>query len=325
VSPKEFSSVFSRSFVIGHFLPAFFAIGVAALLTAAGGLPDAFPQNGTLAAKLLAVGVAALPVGLLLSGVHAHVLRTFSGEATERHAAEDAVGHKRGRRWPLKQVLKVHEWRVKRMRGQRDDWARQATKRGDPIAELTFDQYFPSHGRLLPTRLGNAIRAFQSHGDSRYGLDGALVWPRIEMLLGDEERRVIEDARTDVVFFLNCAVSTIPVAAWLAIDTAQRRSSRALIVLAILIVAVALWFGLRLMAVTATYRWGTPVRAAFDVHRLELYDRLGVRRPVDADDERALAAAVNEALKGVAGVPGPMRAPAVDGSAGARPAGSAGS
>ena len=54
--------------------------------------------------------------------------------------------------------------------------------------------------------MGNAIRAYQSYADSRYGLDGAAIWPRIEMLLSSEERSLIADARSEVAFFVNCAV-----------------------------------------------------------------------------------------------------------------------
>ena len=50
------------------------------------------------------------------------------------------------------------------------------------------------------------------------------------------------------------------------------------------------------VSVEALLRWNERIRASIDLHRLELYDRLGVRRPSSPADEERLAVAVNQLL-----------------------------
>src|SRR6478672_12012618 len=83
VVPRDFTGVFSRQFVVGHFLPAFFALAIAAIAASNGALPTALKEAGDLTDKLVVLGLAAFPVGLLLSGAHAHLLRGYTGEASE--------------------------------------------------------------------------------------------------------------------------------------------------------------------------------------------------------------------------------------------------
>lgn len=130
------------------------------------------------------------------------------------------------------------------------------------------------------------------------------------MLLSDEERAVISDARTDVAFFLNCALAVVVLATWILVDhvLAHRNMDSAMVLFlelptwawwlpATVVTAIPLYRTSRHLAVTAVYRWGTPTRAAVDLHRLELYDRLGLRRPTTTDDERVLSLAVNSWLR----------------------------
>jgi hypothetical protein len=50
-------------------------------------------------------------------------------------------------------------------------------------------------------------------------------------------------------------------------------------------------------SIGAARQWGEAVRASMDMHRLELYDKVGLRRPVDFSDERdRIAPALNRAL-----------------------------
>jgi hypothetical protein len=235
--------------------------------------------------------------------------------------AEDRLAARSRTRFIYAPARFWHKYRLKRQRLQRAAW--EANLRGeDRIAAMSYDQRFPADAcRMLPTRLGNAIRAFESHADARYGLDGALVWPRIEMLLSEEERAVINDTRTDVAFFLNCALAVFVLSTWILVDHVVAHpnmdSVEVLFVelptwvwwlAATVVAAVPVYRTSRLLAVTAAYRWGTPTRAAVDLHRLELYDRLGLRRPTTTDDERALSLAVNRWLGSGENPPNGLRA-----------------
>jgi len=313
VVPKDVAGVFARPFIIGHFLPAFFALGVAALLSTSAAAPEDLRNATSFGIQLLLIGAAALPVGLLLSNMQAHVIRTFSGEATEPQRVEDELSAERGFGWwsngPVRRAVRklfvvnpkrglawLHRSATANQRRKMEGWKEQLHKRSLDIPRgwAHLDQEFPNQPeQLLPTRLGNGIRAYQTYPHSRYGLDGTAIWPRIEMLLSAEERSVIADAKTEVAFFLNCAVCTLAVSIWVAVDTAVHRSCDPVWLGVDVVVTGACFWLLQLLAVTATFRVGPPVRAAVDLHRLELYDLLGARRPASADDEKRIASAIN--------------------------------
>src|SRR4051794_22878656 len=196
---------------MGHFLPAFFALAALALLSTSAGLPQGLEEASSFGIQLLIVGAAALPLGLLLSNMSAHITRMFSGEATERQQIEDRLqapitGWRRGPRLLTRALSWRQDRRITDQGNKRKRWADwvTASEGGVPEGRRNIDQEFPSAPvALLPTRLGNGMRAYTSHADSRYGLDGALVWPRIELLLTAEERALIADAKSEVAFFLN--------------------------------------------------------------------------------------------------------------------------
>lgn len=100
------------------------------------------------------------------------------------------------------------------------------------------------------------------------------------------------DARADVYFFLNGVLGAIAVGVvWLA-DFEWRGYWMA----AYLIPVVAAYVLYR-AAVGAAERWGTEQRASIDLHRFEVYEKLGVRRPISFTDERdTVAPAVNAFL-----------------------------
>lgn len=63
---------------------------------------------------------------------------------------------------------------------------------------------FPEADDLLPTRLGNILRAAERHSGDRYGLDAIFCWIHLWLLLPDAPRADLTAARTD----LNAAVRT---------------------------------------------------------------------------------------------------------------------
>ena len=61
----------------------------------------------------------------------------------------------------------------------RFDWAK---------AERRFDLEYPAEpDRVLPTRLGNTMVAFEDYPRTRYGIDAIALWSRLVPLLGQNE------------------------------------------------------------------------------------------------------------------------------------------
>lgn len=211
---SEFAGVFSRYFVIGSFAPAFFAAVVLSQLVDPRLLPQAY-DDASPAARLAVLGGVGVLAGLVLSGLHYHVTRLFEGYP---------LAHGRERRL----IRPIHDRLVGRW--QREFDALQAALAGDPSpartkAALALRRRFPARrDAVLPTRFGNAVRSFETHGRMRYGLDGIAAWPRIAFLLSDSEREQVEEAQTDVAMFLNVAVVAVATAAALTVDRLQYAS-----------------------------------------------------------------------------------------------------
>jgi hypothetical protein len=149
---------------------------------------------------------------------------------------------------------------------------------------------------LLPTRVGNAIRAFERHSNVRWGLDGVTVWPRIEALLSAEERELHVDSSINFYIFINAALGALAVGAFLVVDQALHAPQSASY-WPLYAIPFASGYVLYRAAIGPAIDWGDRVRSSIDLHRLEIYEKLGVRAPTSFSDERQLADRVNKALR----------------------------
>jgi hypothetical protein len=137
--------------------------------------------------------------------------------------------------------------------------------------------------QLLPTRLGNALRAAESRAGEPYGLDAVVAWPRLYPLLGEAVRALVDDqrdaldlaARFCVVFAAGAAISLgllVTHGAWLLVPAGC---------------ALLAWLSYR-GAVAAAFAYGEGIRAAIDLHRFDLLGALHLPLPRTLEEERAL-------------------------------------
>lgn len=279
------TDVFSRAFIYGFFLPAY--VGLVALWVFASSdfIPNTLEAHSK-ATQLLILGGLALVIGMVLSGASYYVARFYEGYPLAR------VAKWLGWKCPAG-VLWLQNRRYRQLCGVRDDKSRTPIERGRAAARL--DSRFPKErAEFLPTRVGNAIRAFEQHSNVRWGLDGFTVWPRIEALLSVDERQLVEDARTEFYVFVNGSLAAFLVGVCLAVDKAMNAASWDWVLYAVpfLLVSYFLYIG----AISPATDWGLTVRSSIDLHRLDLYEKLGVRAPTSFSDERELAMNVNKAL-----------------------------
>jgi hypothetical protein len=320
----DVAGVLSRKFVVGFFIPGFFACLALKLLVADEALPEGLRDDG--ATQILIVGGIALLIGLVLWGVHYPLIRVLEGywliapRLPNRAPAQGkphSFWHRRRLLRVLRRILRapfVLAGRLRRAFGEwkRARWVRtraqliavkseptRSPERTRAAGELTAR--FPPEDRLvLPTELGNVIRAFENHPRERYGLDGIPIWPTIVALLNDSERAELEDVTTDVAFWLNGLVVVVVGGMLLFAERLWHPPGGTLktvaveVAVAAAVGAMTVWMYRQLIAASA--RWGEPVRAAFGVHRFELYDRLGVRRPHTEKDDLEAGRAVNRLL-----------------------------
>src|ERR1019366_8978839 len=89
-----------------------------------------------------------------------------------------------------------------------DEWAEQgsafpAAKR-DRYQRLRLDfvksQMPPLESDILPTRFGNAIKAFEVYPRDIYGADGVVIWPRLTSVIPKTFGEQIQDIRSQIDF-----------------------------------------------------------------------------------------------------------------------------
>jgi hypothetical protein len=166
-----------------------------------------------------------------------------------------------------------------------------------------FEGYFlgkrldPDQAPVLDTRFGKKTQNYRNYVNEHWGIDAFVAWPYIESLLSDRERDLHVDARAEAHFFLNSSLGAIAVAATVVVNVF---SSTPFAPLSLQLVAagglVALAYLLYRWAGGAAARWGELKAAAVALHRFELYEHLGLRRPSIAQ-EREVALRVSRFLR----------------------------
>ena len=276
MSLTDVAGIFSRYFVIGFFLPSFFVLVAVSQALTNSFLPPVYldASNGT---RIAILGGAALLVGLVLLGLSYQILRLFQGYPVRGHFGR---GQKR---------------RLAELRQEIADSESDKVKQRN--AKWRLDRAFRSDtDHVLPTRLGNVICAFERHSMLRWGLNAIAAWPRIELLLSDGERQAHSDVKGNLSFFLNASLLAILAGGVLLADEIVNHpmDSPAAVLYGAPFLVGALCYR---ASIGAAIEWGEAVRSSIDLHRLELYDRIGLRVPNGFVDEHDnVAPALNAAL-----------------------------
>jgi hypothetical protein len=285
--PSDVAGIFSRYFVVGFFLPAFFsAVGLSTAATTTF-LPTAY-QHLSGGAQIAVLGGVGLLLGLLLVGLNWQVFRLYEGYPLNEHQSLFAVG------W-LRSLL---IWKQRRsfdsLMATRENSLMSDDERGE--AAWRLDRAFPpSREEIMPTSFGNAVLAFESHSRTRWGLDSIVAWPRIDLLLTEREGEQQANARSEAAFFVNGSLLTFLSGGVLIADQLADSSLKNLELLLYLI-PFLMGFLLMKWSVGAAVRWGSTVRSAIDLHRFDLYEKLGIRAPTGFSDEFDVADKLSQKL-----------------------------
>ncbi len=149
--------------------------------------------------------------------------------------------------------------------------------------------YFPIH--VMPTQLGNILRAAEERPQNQYGLDPFICWPRLWLLLPDNVKAELTEAR-------------------ITLNTGARIWLWSL--LFILWTPLAWWAVLAgILSAYLAYRWmlnaatiyGDLLESAFDLYRIELYKSLRWPLPTSPQEERQLGEQLTAYLWKRPGIP----------------------
>lgn len=149
-------------------------------------------------------------------------------------------------------------------------------KEAEEYARLDWQlRQFPTQlDRIMPTRLGNRLRAAETRPQDKYGLDALLCWPRLWLVLPDGVKKSLQEARQELnigarVWLWSVLFLLWGYFAWWAVPAGL----------------LFAWLSYRWMLNTAA-AYGELVEAAFDLHRTQLYKALRLPLPEDPADER---------------------------------------
>jgi hypothetical protein len=172
----------------------------------------------------------------------------------------------------------------------------------------------PSSAQLLmPTRLGNILRAAEERPSARYGLDVAVCWPMLWLLLDKDTRAEVANARSAlngaVTLLLWTALSLVwtPLAWWVAP--------------AAVVLALAVYY---VPVLSSGQVYGDLMASVFDLRRTCLYESLRWALPETPEHEpdagRALTAYLWRGIAPAGSRFGPSMVPAANGRPGDPPA-----
>ncbi|MHB9853153.1 hypothetical protein ACSYGO_28485 [Streptomyces krungchingensis] len=268
---------------------ALFVTGVLALVRAGSfsGRSDwgaAVPERPlTAVGALLVVTVCASLLGLLLQPFQVRAVRVLEGYWD---------------RWALTAVLAGVLSEVQRRRWQalrkRAEW----TTAGNTARRIQTDARRrlaaqPPADVLLPTSLGNALRAGELSAGERYGLTTLTSWPRLYPQVSDRMAGMLRSTRDALDTSVNLCWSFLALTATGAAALYDEPSRWWTCAVTLLLAAVA-YKG----AVTAAQTYSGLMHVAYDLHRFDLLTALHQPLPPDSDGEEETFFRLSQLLAG---------------------------
>ena len=258
-------------FVYAWLMPSATAVAIFAafVLPYAPG-PVALPKDAaTLEAALLFILVV-LILSLLFAYVSLPIYRFLEGYTMPRWLARPL------RKRRLREWYRLHQTVERAVRSGAPDWQ---------VSLESLARYPESPEQVLPTKLGNALRAMEQYGVTSYGLDSQTFWYELQSVAGDNLRRDTEDARAGVDFFISAVVHLALLAvASAAVAVASLSLPPAIVALGSLL---AIPFAYN-QAVGNVGDWRAAVQALVNVGRTPLSAALGLRMPATFEGEREM-------------------------------------
>ncbi len=139
----------------------------------------------------------------------------------------------------------------------------------------------PPREDLMPTRLGNALRAAEVRAGEPYGLDAVVAWPRLYPLLSEPVRAQVDEQRDSLDLAARfCAM--FAVAAVVALALLAAHGWWLLVPLGLVVLS---WLSYR-GALAAAIAYGEGIRTGIDLHRLDLLKALHLPLPATLEEER---------------------------------------
>jgi uncharacterized repeat protein (TIGR01451 family) len=135
---------------------------------------------------------------------------------------------------------------------------------------------------ILPTKLGNVIRNFEDYSRKQYGVSAVPLWPRLVAVIDARFASLVDDAKTSFDFALNCLFLFCCAGLMTLLLTFVRDASGPVLVSALLRLGVFVILAELAYeaAINRARDWGSYVKAAIDLYRIDLLKKLGYQYSV---------------------------------------------
>lgn len=169
----------------------------------------------------------------------------------------------------------------------------QLRNKRDALATDYDMRYPPKDTMILPSRLGNILRAAEAYPQDRYSANSVALWPRMVWAIDKEYMGHVDAANDQCSFLLNCSLlsgiyALLAIAASLYVWFFQGNFSISFIYLTggILSFGIA-WFFYSASLLNVT-KYGNLIRSSYDLFRFDLLEKLHLKLPVDNKKEKYL-------------------------------------
>jgi hypothetical protein len=288
----EFPKLFGRTFAIAFFLPAtIFSLLIYAVLRSYEVIADypIFLPNG-----LLGIGVAIFVnwlIAILMMALNRSLVRLLGGYGSRNPLQ---IGKLRTRRQFQRTIQPLFD------EAAAIDRARVANAPEPPqspnfaqrlmhaVANYPSDTYY-----VLPTRLGNIMRAFELYSFEVYGIDAIPAWSRLMMVLPDQARTQIQESRSILDFAINLFLASISA---MILYVSMSIVFLNLMQPSVFVFIIFLHLIARFLMHQAARQWGEQVKSAFDLYRSNLANQMGLKLPSSGSSEREMWTCVNRMM-----------------------------
>jgi len=274
------SKLVDKAFVTGFFLPALLAVYTALNVLHCPSwlapLCSTKPDN-SFAADITYAALIVWTVALMLLFLNYGLYRLFEGYVP-----------------PVSWLTPLKTWHQGRWqrRKEKQDEGDDALAQGEKRKQLLND-YPTDVNDFLPTSFGNALRAFERYPAEVYGIDTVSGWLRLGAVIPSAYQQLINDARSQVDFFVNtCFLAIVLCAASLAklaeehVRHVQWEQCDAPVLwktaIASIVVATVAYY----WSIGRVVAWGDLVKSAFDLYLPALAKQVGYALPPSEAKQR---------------------------------------
>lgn len=285
----DIAKTFGRNFLVANLGPAmlFVATNLILVLTQHLILPNwqiwqlFQAQSLNYKAAILFVSSVFLAIGLQQFNIY--LIRLYEGYYG-RH------------RFPFRQMATSQRQRFNKLKAE--IYRLKNEKRDAGLKEYLLSRNFADEQEILPTKLGNVIRAFEWYPHKIYNIDPITGWSRLVGVIPQPYQEQLEKNQVDFTFALNISFLSALVGMESCVQFVSELSSAVrLEPFLTAVVSFCLSYGVYRWSCSLAAAWGEYIRAAFDLYRYDLLRQMRVFLPgqlVTPQEEKGIWSRVQE-------------------------------